>query len=132
MAEGSLRCADELIGMLDELMGFEGDDNPKHAYEKQRLPAELRAYASPTQHSKPKQPPLFSTSADFGSSECKPVLLDTHPQEDAKQLLEKIKQRNREKQARHRARVKVCERCIVCYHRWIDGLSFHCSKQENT
>ena len=108
MAEGTRRCADELIGMLDELIGFDGDDKPAHAYDKQRLSAELRVFKNTAHHSGPKQPPLFNASAESGSPERKPVLRNIHRQEDAKELLEKIKQRNREKQARHRARVKVC------------------------
>jgi hypothetical protein len=107
MLEGTQRCADELIGCLNRL--FAAPTN-QHTLQ----PAEVRTFASSAQHVVPTPPQLFKPShiEDTGSPERKPVLHRTAPtgesKEDAKLLLEKIKQRNREKQARHRARVKVC------------------------
>lgn len=110
--EGRKACADELIGCLTRLL--DGDDKPDDS-DKRRLPAELRGYANTAKHAVPQTKPqqFLSDCTDSGSPVRKPVLQCTAPdkQEDAEELLEKIKVRNREKQARHRARVKVCSAC---------------------
>lgn len=96
--------ADELIAALNRLF----DD------EERRIPDKLPDDAS-TAHAQhcgaSIQPRPFHITCS--TSERKPVLhkpaKPSKRQEDAKQTLEKIKQRSREKQARHRARVKVCK-----------------------
>lgn len=108
MPASNAHYADNLLQSLTRLFDGDADNNCHQQPPGDSInPARIAQSGANSQYQQPN-----GSGSEFASRERKAVPQhesDNAPADktDSKQLLEKIKQRNREKQARHRARIKV-------------------------